>query len=146
MFSERGPLLLISGDTSPDDLGNLQDIQQRELVIATGAGYEAARSVETLVADLMAARRRAILERRPVVFTVPKFVFDRLANPDLRDRTLVRLDPAKLQRIQIRGWKDATSARGCATYARRSTHFTCRRRCGSIMAGFTPSSRRASPT
>jgi hypothetical protein len=50
----------------------------------------------------------ARVDGRPVVFTVPKFVSDRLANPDLRDRTLVRIDPAKLQRVQIRGWKDAT--------------------------------------
>jgi hypothetical protein len=51
----------------------------------------------------------ARVEGRPVVFTVPKgIVYDKFANPDLRDRTLVRFDPSKLQRIQIRGWKDAT--------------------------------------
>jgi hypothetical protein len=51
----------------------------------------------------------ARVEGRPVVFTVPKgIVYDKFANPDLRDRTLVRFDASKLQRIQVRGWKEAT--------------------------------------
>ncbi len=50
----------------------------------------------------------ARVEGRPVVFTVPKFVYDRFAGADLRDRTLVRFDAAKLVGIRIRGWREAT--------------------------------------
>ncbi|MBN9518011.1 DUF4340 domain-containing protein [bacterium] len=50
----------------------------------------------------------ARVEGRPVVFTVPKFVYDRFAGADLRDRTLVRFDPAKLVGVRIRGWREAT--------------------------------------
>ncbi|MFO0797891.1 MAG: DUF4340 domain-containing protein [Gemmataceae bacterium] len=51
----------------------------------------------------------ARVEGRPVVFTVPKgIVADRLAGADLRDRTLVRFDASKLNRVQVRGWKDVT--------------------------------------
>lgn len=50
----------------------------------------------------------ARVDGRAVVFTVPKFVYDRFAGADLRDRTLVRFDPAKLVGIRIRGWREAT--------------------------------------
>ena len=35
-------------------------------------------------------------------------MYTKFANPDLRDRTLVRFDTSKLQRVQVRGWKEAT--------------------------------------
>lgn len=47
---------------------------------------------------------------RPHVFTVRKEVFDRFAGDDLRDRTVYRLDPAKVKRLKVRGWKDAAGA------------------------------------
>lgn len=50
----------------------------------------------------------ARVEGRSVVFTVPKFVYDRFAGADLRDRTLARFDATKLKGIRIRGWRDAT--------------------------------------
>lgn len=50
----------------------------------------------------------ARVEGRPVVFTVPKFVYDRFAGADLRDRTLVRFDATKLVGVRIRGWREAT--------------------------------------
>lgn len=44
---------------------------------------------------------------RPLVFTVPKFVFDQLMTTDLRDLTLYRIDPKQVQGIRLRGWKQA---------------------------------------
>lgn len=43
-----------------------------------------------------------------VVFTVPKSLFDKFANADLRDKALVRFDPSKVERLKIRGWTEAT--------------------------------------
>jgi thiamine pyrophosphate-dependent acetolactate synthase large subunit-like protein len=62
----RLPILLIAGDHA-----DLRDIPQGELVLPTGAGFEQARTPETTLADLAGAMRRALIERRPVVFTVP---------------------------------------------------------------------------
>lgn len=45
--------------------------------------------------------------RKPIVFTVPKFVTDRLATADLRDLTLYRIDPAKVTAVRFYGWKQA---------------------------------------
>ena len=50
----------------------------------------------------------ARVEGRGAVFTVPKFLFDRFAAADLRDRTLARFDPAKLKVVRIRGWRQTT--------------------------------------
>jgi thiamine pyrophosphate-dependent acetolactate synthase large subunit-like protein len=71
--SVRGgiPLLIVAGDTAADDRKTLQKIPQRELVLPTGAGFEAVRTPETAVHDLATAMRRALLERRPVVLNVP---------------------------------------------------------------------------
>lgn len=66
----RIPLLLVAGDTAPGQLTG-QDIPQRELVLATGAGFEQAVTPESLLIDLARAVRRAELERRPVVLNIP---------------------------------------------------------------------------
>jgi hypothetical protein len=50
----------------------------------------------------------ARVDGRPAVFTVPKLVYDRFAGADLRDRTLVRFDAAKLKGVRVRGWRDVT--------------------------------------
>jgi hypothetical protein len=42
------------------------------------------------------------------VFTVPKAAADPFLTPDLRDRTVVRFDPAKAKRLRVRAWKDTT--------------------------------------
>jgi len=68
----RAPLLILAGDTAPMDKENLQNLPQRELVLATGAGFEEARSPETAIADMMSAAHRAQTERRPVVLNLPK--------------------------------------------------------------------------
>jgi thiamine pyrophosphate-dependent acetolactate synthase large subunit-like protein len=65
------PMLLLCGDTSVEVRGHLQDCPQRELIVATGAGFEQLRSPATLSQDLAIALRRAVLERRPVALNVP---------------------------------------------------------------------------
>ncbi|BAL87806.1 putative thiamine pyrophosphate enzyme [Actinoplanes missouriensis 431] len=67
----RTPMLLIAGDTATGSRGNIQDIAQRDVVLPTGAGFEQARTPESTLEDLAVALRRAVIERRPVVFNVP---------------------------------------------------------------------------
>ncbi len=67
----RTPILLVAGDTAVIDKTNLQNIPQRELVVATGAGFEQMRSAATAVEDVAVAYRRAFHERRPVVLNMP---------------------------------------------------------------------------
>jgi thiamine pyrophosphate-dependent acetolactate synthase large subunit-like protein len=67
----RLPVLVVAGDTAVDDRDNLQNIDQREVVLATGATFVAVRTPDTLGADLAEAARRAVETRRPVVLNVP---------------------------------------------------------------------------
>ncbi|MFG1918577.1 thiamine pyrophosphate-binding protein [Micromonospora sp. NPDC048898] len=67
----RAPMLLIAGDTGTRSRTNIQDIAQRDVVLPTGAGFEQARTPDTALDDLAIAIRRALVERRPVVFNVP---------------------------------------------------------------------------
>jgi thiamine pyrophosphate-dependent acetolactate synthase large subunit-like protein len=67
----RTPLLLVAGDTDPADTQHLQRIGQRELVEATGAGFEPIRSGDTIAIDVATAVRRAQREARPIVLDVP---------------------------------------------------------------------------
>jgi acetolactate synthase-1/2/3 large subunit len=63
-------ILLICGDTT-GERGSLQDVAQREIVIATGAGFEQVRSPHTVTEDIAIALRRASIERRPIVVNIP---------------------------------------------------------------------------
>ncbi len=65
------PLVLLVGDTPMEDREHLQNIDQRELISATGAGFEQLRTPGTIAEDMARAFRRADLERRPVVVNVP---------------------------------------------------------------------------
>ena len=65
------PVLLIAGDTAADDLGSLQNIGQRAVVEAAGAGFVPVRSPDTLAGDLATAIGQATAESRPVVLNVP---------------------------------------------------------------------------
>ncbi|MGE0309001.1 MAG: thiamine pyrophosphate-binding protein [Acidimicrobiia bacterium] len=67
----RTPVLLIVGDTPAERKDHLQNIAQREIVVATGAGFEQVSSPQSVVKDLAVAARRALVERRPVVLNVP---------------------------------------------------------------------------
>lgn len=65
------PILLLAGDTPVENKYHFQNIDQREVVAATGAGFEQARSVATVIDDLATAVHRALHERRPIVFNIP---------------------------------------------------------------------------
>lgn len=65
------PMILLCGDTPVADTQNLQNIDQRELVKTTGAGFVQIRSPETVSQDLADAFYRARAEKRPVVVNMP---------------------------------------------------------------------------
>ena len=65
------PMVLLCGDTPVADRENLQDVAQREFVIAAGAGFEQLRAPGTVAQDVAIALRRAIVERRPIALNVP---------------------------------------------------------------------------
>ncbi len=67
----RTPSLLVVGDTDAADPHHLQNIDQRALVEATGAGFEPIRSTATISIDVANAMARARREGRPVVLDVP---------------------------------------------------------------------------
>ncbi len=59
-----------------------------------------------------------------VVFTVPKSLFDKFANADLRDKTLVRFDPLKVERVKVRGWTEATGQMLVREFKREGSGWT----------------------
>ena len=67
----RTPLVLVAGDTAVVDRDNLQKIDQRSVILPTGAGFVQVRSPETIPEDIVSAFRGAELERRPVVLNIP---------------------------------------------------------------------------
>jgi len=64
-------MLLVCGDTPTSIAAHPQDIDQKAIVLPTGAGFEHVRSSATLVRDISAAIRRAHVERRPIVVNIP---------------------------------------------------------------------------
>lgn len=67
----RLPLLVLAGDTRPEDHLHLQNVPQRAIVEAAGAGFEELRSPSSLSVDLATAIHRAHVEMRPVVLNMP---------------------------------------------------------------------------
>ncbi|MFT4959277.1 MAG: acetolactate synthase-1/2/3 large subunit [Paracoccaceae bacterium] len=65
------PMVLLAGDTPVDSPRHLQSIDQRELVKATGAGFEQLRAPDTVGMDVARAFYRAQVERRPIVLNMP---------------------------------------------------------------------------
>ena len=65
------PMLLVAGDTPVENEQHLQNLDQHALVVATGAGFQPGRNVETIAEDVSTAVRRAHAERRPIVVNVP---------------------------------------------------------------------------
>lgn len=65
------PMVLLAGDTPVSNPRHLQGINQREVVAATGAGFEQLRSPDTVARDVARAMYRARVERRPVVLNMP---------------------------------------------------------------------------
>lgn len=65
------PIVLLCGDTAVSDRENLQNVAQRDVILATGAGFEQMRAPATALEDLARAIRRAQAERRPVALNIP---------------------------------------------------------------------------
>lgn len=65
------PMVLLAGDTAVSNPHNLQNIDQRETVKVTGAGFEQMRSPETAAYDVAHAFYRAKVEKRPIVLNMP---------------------------------------------------------------------------
>jgi acetolactate synthase-1/2/3 large subunit len=65
------PMVVLAGDTPVDNPRHLQSIDQREVVKATGAGFEQLRTPETVGKDVARAFYRAQVERRPIVLNMP---------------------------------------------------------------------------
>lgn len=65
------PMVLLAGDTPVMNPQNLQNIDQRELVKVTGAGFEQLRAPETAAHDVAHAFYRARVEKRPIVLNMP---------------------------------------------------------------------------
>lgn len=65
------PLVLLAGDTPVAEPGHSQNIDQREVVAITGAGWEPIRKPETAAQDIARAFYRARVERRPIVVNMP---------------------------------------------------------------------------
>ncbi|MBO9423676.1 thiamine pyrophosphate-binding protein [Labrenzia sp. R4_1] len=65
------PIVLFAGDTPAENPRHLQGIDQRELIKATGAGFEQLRTPETVAMDVARAFYRAQVERRPIVLNMP---------------------------------------------------------------------------
>ncbi|MEP1092071.1 MAG: thiamine pyrophosphate-binding protein [Rhizobiaceae bacterium] len=67
----RTPMVLLCGDTPVSTPQNLQNIDQRELAKAAGAGFHQLRQPETTTEDLANAFHRARVEKRPIVLNMP---------------------------------------------------------------------------
>lgn len=65
------PIVLLCGDTPSGDRENLQNVSQRDAVLATGAGFEQMNGPASACDDLARAMRRARAERRPIAFNFP---------------------------------------------------------------------------
>lgn len=65
------PMVLLVGDTPTIQPHNSQNIDQRETVAITGAGFEQLRAPATASTDIARAFYRAKTERRPIVVNIP---------------------------------------------------------------------------
>lgn len=75
------PMVLLAGDTSVMAPQNLQNIDQREVVKVTGAGFEQLRAPETAAHDVAHAFYRARVEKRPIVLNMPAdFMWQKVAH------------------------------------------------------------------
>ena len=88
------PMLLVAGDTPVENEQHLQNLDQHALVVATGAGFQPVRNVETIAEDVSTAVRRAHAERRPIVVNVPLNIeWDEV---DYEPRTTLNSPPVRL--------------------------------------------------
>ncbi len=83
-FRGRASIVVLAGDTAADNPRHLQSIDQRELVKATGAGFEQLRGPETVGEDVARAVYRAKVEHRPIVLNMPADFMWMKADYDIR--------------------------------------------------------------
>jgi acetolactate synthase I/II/III large subunit len=67
----NAPILLITGDTAPNNTLNQQTLDQEPLVRATGAGYVLVEGPDHVRTAVRTAVRRAVTESRPYVLNCP---------------------------------------------------------------------------
>jgi len=67
----RTPLLLVAGDTPRLAPGGNLDVDHEAIAAALGAGVQRLRAPRTAMADIVGALRRARVERRPIVLSLP---------------------------------------------------------------------------
>jgi len=83
------PLLLITGDTAPNNKLNQQTLDQEPFVRATGAGYVLVGAPQDVRSAVRLAVRRAVAESRPFVLNCPTeyqwHVVDAVADDDGAD-------------------------------------------------------------
>ncbi len=77
----RTPLLLLAGDTATTALYQNLDVDQEAVVRSVGAGVERLRAAHTAVEDVARAARRAEVERRPVLLSLPIDVQEQVCEP-----------------------------------------------------------------
>jgi acetolactate synthase I/II/III large subunit len=65
------PVLLVTGDTAPNNTLNQQTLEQERFVRATGAGYILVDSPDGAAAAVREAARQALAQSRPVVLNCP---------------------------------------------------------------------------
>ncbi|MEX0285821.1 MAG: thiamine pyrophosphate-binding protein [Paracoccaceae bacterium] len=65
------PVVLLVGDTPATALHNPQNIDQREVIKTTGAGFVQLNTPETATQDLATAFYRARVEKRPIALNMP---------------------------------------------------------------------------
>jgi thiamine pyrophosphate-dependent acetolactate synthase large subunit-like protein len=96
-------MVVVVGDTPADADQHLQDVDQREVVACSGAGFVQVRSAALAAKDTATAVRRPWAERRPIVLNIPTDI-QRLDvdPPEMHStepqRPTVVPDPAQLDR------------------------------------------------
>ncbi|MBT3436638.1 MAG: thiamine pyrophosphate-binding protein [Oceanospirillaceae bacterium] len=81
----RMPMVLLAGDTPAANPQNLQNIDQRELIKTTGAGFTQLRAPETVTQDIAQAIYRTQTENRPIVVNMPAdFMWQELAHKSVK--------------------------------------------------------------
>lgn len=61
---------------------------------------------------------------KEAVFTVPRLIFDRLANPDLRDKTVANFERSKVQKVRVEGWYEANRVKTTLVFDRKGGAWT----------------------
>lgn len=98
----HAPILLITGDTAPSNLRNLQSLDQASFVQATGAGYVPVDAPARVGAEVLRAARMAVSESRPVVLNCPtEFLWSTVEQVDGEDVSVAAPAPIEVDEEQL---------------------------------------------